>query len=230
MGLSGALRAWGFGDVPAVRTGLLALVLGALAMMLTLFMMSPAIDGMVGLAEHSIERPVATRAPVARHAAPPPLTAFQRAAARRSAVRAAVLQVGVRETGGSNRGPRITAYRRAVTGHGEKAWKAEPWCADFVSWAWRRAGVPIGFGGRGSDYVPELVAWASFNSRWHRARDGYRPRPGDLVVYGRAEHIGMVGAVRAGRIVTIEGNWSDRVSRRIVKPWDPGVMGFISPV
>jgi hypothetical protein len=134
----------------------------------------------------------------------------------------------------ANHSPRIVRYRRAVLGPGENPNVAEPWCADFVSWARRRAGVPLGFGGYGSDYVPELVGWARFTRRWHWARTGYRPRPGDLVVYSaggsRRGHVGIVVKLRGGRLHTIEGNYRDRVSRRVVKPWNPDVTGFISPV
>jgi hypothetical protein len=145
----------------------------------------------------------------------------------------ALTQVGVHERG-VNGGTRIVRYRRAVLGHGENPRSREPWCADFVSWAWRRAGAPIGFDGRGSDYVPELVAWARLSRRWHWARDQYRPRAGDLVVFAsggsRRGHIGMVVKVRAGRIYTVEGNFADRVARRSMKAWSPGITGFIAPV
>jgi hypothetical protein len=37
------------------------------------------------------------------------------------------------------------------------------------------------------------------------------PRPGDLAVYNG--HVGIVTSVADSRMTTIEGNWSDRVSR-----------------
>ena len=121
-----------------------------------------------------------------------------------------------------------------MLGAGENPSLREPWCADFVSWAWRRSGVPLGFNGLGSDYVPELVAWARLTRRWHWARDGYRPRTGDLIVYrsngSTRGHIGMVVKVTRGRVHTVEGNWRDQVARRTVVPWNPSVTGFIAPV
>ena len=216
------------GHSPAARTGLFWLVMGAVVTAIVVFLMSPAIGGLTSLPGHVLDRP----APTARATAPR-LTAAQRVAARRTAVRVAIGQVGVRERPG-NRGARIVTYRRAVTGVGENPRLAEPWCADFVSWAWRRAGVPIGFGGLGSDYVPELVAWARLTRRWHWARDGYTPRTGDLIVYrsggSRRGHIGMVVKVQGGRVHTVEGNLADRVMRRSVKGWAPMVTGYISPV
>jgi hypothetical protein len=170
---------------------------------------------------------------VRRKPAPPPLTARQKTIARKTSVKVALQQVGVREVSNNN-SRRIIRFRRAVTGAGENPRDAEPWCADFVSWAWRRAGVPIGFGGRGSDYVPELVAWARLTRRWHGARQGYQPKPGDLIVYRSGGswrgHIGLVQHLRGGRLSTVEGNFGNRVTRRTVKPWAGDVTGFISPV
>lgn len=216
------------GRSPAARTGLFWLVLGAFVTVFVVVMMSPAIGGLASLQEHVLDRPTP-----AKRATAPRLTAAQKMAARRTSVRVALSQVGVRERPG-NRGARITTYRRAVKGFGENPRLAEPWCADFVSWAWRRAGVPLGWGGLGSDYVPDLVVWARITRRWHWARDGYVPRSGDLIVYrsggSTRGHIGMVVKVRGGRVHTVEGNLSDRVMRRSVKGWAPMVTGYISPV
>ena len=217
------------GHSPAARTGLQWLVLGAILTTVVVFLMSPAIGGLASLPGHILDRPV----PIRERATAKPLTAAQRMAARRTAVRVAIGQAGVRERPG-NRGARIVNYRRAVLGAGENPRSSEPWCADFVSWAWRRAGVPIGFGGLGSDYVPELVAWARLTRRWHWARAGYTPRSGDLIVYqsggSMRGHIGLVVKLQGGRVHTIEGNLSDRVMRRSVKGWAPMVTGYISPV
>ena len=217
------------GHSAAVRTGLFWLVLGAVATVLVVVLMSPAMGGLVGLPGHVLEEP----APRTSARPRPQLTPVQQLAARRTSVRVALGQVGVRERG-ANRGARIVNFRRAVVGPGENPRAAEPWCADFVSWAWRRAGVPIGFNGAGSDYVPELVAWARLQRSWRWARDGYAPRTGDLIVYAsggsRRGHIGMVVKVQGGRVHTVEGNLRDRVMRRSLKPWDPSVTGFITPV
>lgn len=216
------------GPSAAARTGLLVLALGAFAIVLVMLLLSPRVNGLTALPGHVLDRPVAEPHVPAQ----PRLTKAQRLAARRTAVKSALTQVGVHERG-NNGGPRLVMYRRAVKGVGEDPRAREPWCADFVSWAWMRAGVPLGFGGQGSDYVPELVAWARLTGRWHWARAGYRPRQGDLVVYAsggsRSGHIGMVVRTGAGRIHTVEGNLKDRVMRRSVRPWAPYVTGFISP-
>jgi CHAP domain len=111
---------------------------------------------------------------------------------------------------GSNNSPRIAQYRSATAG----APGPGPWCAYFTSWLARGAGVPVGDHGQGFGSVDALYAWAQKSGRAIPASSGQSPRPGDLIVWD--EHIGIVESVRPdGSIQTIEGNSSDRVSRRV---------------
>jgi hypothetical protein len=123
---------------------------------------------------------------------------------------AAQREVGVAEQPpGSNDSPRIALYRRATAGSG-----VGPWCAYFTSWAAREAGMPLGDNGQGFGSVDALYAWAQRAGRAVPNGPGVVPRPGDLIVWD--EHIGIVENVQPdGSIATIEGNSSDRVSRRI---------------
>ncbi|MCG8968919.1 MULTISPECIES: peptidoglycan-binding protein [Streptomyces] len=110
------------------------------------------------------------------------------------------------------------------------------WCAAFVSWTWRKAGVP-------SAAVPKtLVArevglWGQRNGLFHRTH----PKPGDIVVWGEPAaktggHVGIVVAVHAdGRIDTVDGNYRNKVTFR--KNIDPrtattrshSISGYVSP-
>ncbi|MEW5628511.1 peptidoglycan-binding protein [Streptomyces hydrogenans] len=110
------------------------------------------------------------------------------------------------------------------------------WCAAFVSWTWRKAGVP-------SAAVPKtLVAravglWGQRNGLFHRTH----PKPGDIVVWGTPAartggHVGIVVAVHAdGRIDTVDGNYGNKVALR--KNIDPRtartrshlISGYVSP-
>ena len=110
---------------------------------------------------------------------------------------------------GSNDSPRIAQYRAATAGNPGPG----PWCAYFVSWAARQAGAPVGDQGQGFGSVDALYAWAQHAGRAEPAGSGYVPKPGDLIVFN--EHIGIVENVLPdGTIQTIEGNSSDRVSKR----------------
>lgn len=125
-------------------------------------------------------------------------------------VAAAAAEVGQAEQPpGSNDSPRIAQYRSATAGSPGPG----PWCAYFASWACRQAGVPVGDHGEGFGSVDALYAWAQRSGRAQPNGAGYTPKPGDLIVFD--EHIGIVeGVLPNGQIQTIEGNSSDRVSRR----------------
>jgi hypothetical protein len=111
---------------------------------------------------------------------------------------------------GSNNSPRIAQYRSATAG----APGPGPWCAYFTSWLARGAGVPVGDHGQGFGSVDALYAWAQKSGRALPTSSGQNPKLGDLIVWD--EHIGIVESVLPdGRIQTIEGNSSDRVSRRV---------------
>jgi CHAP domain-containing protein len=130
-------------------------------------------------------------------------------------------EVGVSEQPpGSNDSPRIAQYRQATAGSG-----VGPWCAYFASWAARQAGVPLGDHGQGFGAVSSVWSWAQ---QTHRAMPaGTKPAPGDLIVWG-GEHIGIVESVDPnGSIHTIEGNSSDRVSKRTYGPDGGGATGYV---
>ena len=131
-------------------------------------------------------------------------------------------EVGVAEQPpGSNDSPRIAQFRQATAG----APGPGPWCAYFVSWAAREAGVPIGDAGQGYGRVDDVWAWAERSGKAIPAGSG-QPQPGDLIVWD--EHIGIVESVGAdGSIHTIEGNSSDRVSQRAYGTDGGGAIGYV---
>jgi CHAP domain len=137
-------------------------------------------------------------------------------------VAAAAGEVGQAEQPpGSNDSPRIAMYRSATAG----APGPGPWCAYFVSWACKQAGVPLMDHGQGSGSVDAIYAWAQQSGRGHAVSSGYVPKPGDLIVFN--QHIGIVeNVLPGGQIQTIEGNSSDRVSRRTHPRGD--AIGFVS--
>jgi hypothetical protein len=137
-------------------------------------------------------------------------------------VAAAAGEVGQAEQPpGSNDSPRIAAYRSATAGSPGPG----PWCAYFVSWACKQAGVPLMDHGQGSGSVDAIYAWAQQAGRAHPSGSSYVPKPGDLIVFN--QHIGIVeNVLPGGQIQTIEGNSSDRVSRRTHPRSD--AIGFVS--
>jgi PKD repeat protein len=159
----------------------------ALAVLLCLSMVSPTLPAPIALAAGGKPKPRVTA------------TARIVALARRE------LNLGVREVpDGSNRAPAIRRYETATRG----AMFGAPWCAYFVSYVARRAGVPIGAGGAGLGYVPYIRSWAKQSKRWKRT-----PRAGDLITF--PQHVGIVENVYANHtLTTIEGNAGNAVRRR----------------
>jgi CHAP domain len=128
---------------------------------------------------------------------------------------AAMVQIAQREVGqaeqppGSNDSARIAMYRSATQG----AQAGEPWCAYFASWVAKQAGVPLGAQGHGLGYVGDIWNWAQQTGRAIPNGRSVVPTPGDLIVFGD-HHVGIVEKVLPnGSVQTIEGNYSDQVSR-----------------
>jgi hypothetical protein len=120
------------------------------------------------------------------------------------AVAEQLLALGVREEPlGSDSGPLVLAI---TDGH------AEPWCADFVSYAYWKAGQPVTGGLSGGWRIAGALAlrrWFMDRGRW-TFRAQAHPQPGDTV-YFTWDHVGLVRRVVGDTLETIEGNASHRV-------------------
>jgi hypothetical protein len=131
---------------------------------------------------------------------------------------------------GMSVGERIVAFARSQLGYGSDpsnsycnkfsaywgvgsqscpgAESSEEWCADFAAWAWRRAGVPFSYGfgpGEINAAAASFYSWGVAHDSWHSAYSGYRPRPGDVAVYGirlsptlSAAHVAIVTRATRG--------------------------------
>lgn len=131
-------------------------------------------------------------------------------------------EVGVTESPkGSNNSPRIATYRAATPGA-----PVGPWCAYFVSWLARTSGFPVGDSGQGYGRVDDLYAWAQRAGKAVPAV-GVPIAPGDFMVWD--EHIGIVESINAdGSYTTIDGNYGDAVTRRVLTPAQRApVVGYV---
>ena len=125
------------------------------------------------------------------------------------ALQAARSQIGVRERTGRNDGVPAQRYSNG---------RREPWCANFVSWAYRKAGKPLPGNQRSLASVQYMEDQMKEVGKFHRGT----PKPGDIIFFknrgasdrGRGRHVGMVERVANGRVYTIEGNSGNRVRRR----------------
>lgn len=117
-------------------------------------------------------------------------------------------QVGVRETGGSNRGPQVEMYLESVDlGPGYA------WCAAFVSWVYQNTGIQTPLNGWVPSYALErkrIYQRGKFSKS--------KPQQGDVFLIcitklNRPAHIGFVDQWGDKWIVTVEGNTNDNGSR-----------------
>ncbi len=133
----------------------------------------------------------------------------------RSSLNVATSQVGVmEEPPGSNRGPRVDEYLRAVGLDPSK--DSYPWCAAFVYWSFAQAVARVGA-------ANPVIRTAGVLDHWNKAgRAGVTRllpdeiiddfsllKPGLIFVIstgGGKGHMGIVEDFRDDRLITIEGN------------------------
>jgi hypothetical protein len=124
------------------------------------------------------------------------------------------LNAGAGEVGGNNCGPWVKKYLLPA-GLPE----GNSWCASFVSWCYLQAcngdrgAMPFAYSPGARALLREFKdkGWA------YPPASGYRPQPGDIVVWWRVKleswlgHVGMVHQFKDGMLYTIEGNKSAKV-------------------
>ncbi|MDA8297077.1 MAG: CHAP domain-containing protein [Actinomycetota bacterium] len=85
--------------------------------------------------------------------------------------------------------------------------RAEEWCADFAAWVWQRAGAKVVYqfiNGDLNSSSASFYEWGVRTHTWHPVGSGYRPKPGDVAVYGLrpralyAAHVAVVIATPHG--------------------------------
>lgn len=101
----------------------------------------------------------------------------------------------------------------------------EAWCADFVSWVFKQAGIPFSGGASGGWRYPAVLGLQAM----FRNTAGYEffdvgtkpPMPGDVAFYigaqtpdgGSTRHTNIVISVQGGTMTTIGGNEGDKVTK-----------------
>jgi hypothetical protein len=140
-----------------------------------------------------------------------------------AAIQFAATQIGVRESPlGSNRGPEVDQYLRAVDL--DPADGSFAWCVAFTHFCYKKAAESLGSENPHIHTAGVLDHWAKAANRPGVRRvlknqavvDPSLVRPGALFIIdvgGAAGHSGMVVATASGRLTTIEGNTNDNGSR-----------------
>lgn len=108
----------------------------------------------------------------------------------------------------------------------------EPWCADFVSWVFNQAGVPLENPNNGYWRIPgtyTLREYYQSQNRFKAADSGYNPKVGDIMLYDNpspfGQHTNIVIKNANGIVTTIGGNEPGGI--RIVQHEAKEAAGFI---
>jgi hypothetical protein len=110
----------------------------------------------------------------------------------------------------------------------------EPWCADFVSWVFKQAGVPLTNPNTGYWHIPgtyTLREYYESHNRFKLVNSGYAPKVGDIMLYDNpspfGQHTNIVIKNNNGIITTIGGNEPGGIRIVTHKPEEPdGFIGF----
>lgn len=107
------------------------------------------------------------------------------------------------------------------------------WCAIFVSWCARQAGI-------GLQQLPSFASCTAGRNQfrrmgiWKARSSGYVPRRGDLILFdwdaepSLAEHVGIVTGADTGYVYTVEGNSGNRVREKRYSRNSSCVLGYAS--
>lgn len=105
------------------------------------------------------------------------------------------------------------------------------WCDVFVD-----CGFVQCFGeanGLNMIYQPKksLGAGAEFSAKYYKANGAFysKPQMGDQIFYTNYDHTGWVREVTKTKVITIEGNWNDQVSKRELSLSDKSIVGYGRP-
>lgn len=90
---------------------------------------------------------------------------------------------------------------------------SEPWCADFVSWVYKEADVPLENPNSGYWRIPGTYTLREYyeqTDRFRPADSNYTPKFGDTMLYDNpstfGQHVNVVIQINNGIVTTIGGN------------------------
>lgn len=118
------------------------------------------------------------------------------------------------------------ANPKAGTFYSQGAYEA--WCANFVSWVLKETGTPLRNPDSGGWRIAGVYRMMdTFKANGTFQARGYKPKPGDVVLYGGSGHTNLVVSVNDdGTMTTIGGNESNRVASRTLSVRDASIVGF----
>lgn len=140
-----------------------------------------------------------------------------------------IVKVAQGEIGYHEKGNNITKY-------GEWYGMQDEWCAIFVSWCAKEAGISSDIIPKMA-YVPSIANWFDKQGLYYNSKHwggDYVPEKGDLILFDwdantNSDHIGIVEAVQDNIVITIEGNKSNEVKREYYTLNYSGIRAYCRP-
>jgi DNA-directed RNA polymerase subunit N (RpoN/RPB10) len=113
------------------------------------------------------------------------------------------------------------------------------WCAEFARWVWDKGGVSDLKGLDG--WAQSFKSYGKKNGTYHSRSSGYKPQPGDAIVFDwdhnsgddhPIDHVAIVTSSSSTTVNTIGGNQGDpsRVRKSSYQRSNGDIDGYISPV
>ena len=143
---------------------------------------------------------------------------------RNKIVKQAQNWIGLKESDGSHRKVLDVYNSQNVLPRGYRVKDTDSWCATFVSAVAIRCGA--------TDVIPPECSCQQMIKRFQaigcwQEKDSHIPLPGDVIFYdwqdsgkgdntGWSDHVGIVEKVSGNKISVIEGNYNNKVGRRLI--------------
>ena len=145
--------------------------------------------------------------------------------------------IGLNEADGSHKEIVNIYNAHKPLARGYKLRTTDAWCAATVS----AVAIKLGY----TDIIPtevscgQMIALFQKIGRWEES-DSYIPKPGDIIFYdwddngvgdntGWSDHVGIVEEVNGNTITVIEGNYNNRVQRRMMAVNGKYIRGYGAP-
>lgn len=141
---------------------------------------------------------------------------------------------GLNLSGDSNFVEYNRLYGKLDNGEGNGTSYGYAWCAAFVSWCLRQAGIKKSVATTAVS-CRVMTSWYQSKSQFKEHSSGYTPIAGDIIMFVNeigsttANHVGLVVGVKDGYVYTVEGNSGGEVATHKYSLTHEYILGYCVP-
>lgn len=138
---------------------------------------------------------------------------------------------GLNSKGGRNFAEYTRVWGKVDNREGNGVSYGYAWCAAFVSWCLRQAGVPKDIA-LTEISCGRMTTWFKNRNMFYAADSGYTPVLGDIIMFADEDspsHVGFVLGVKDGKVYTIEGNGGEKVATHSYSLTSSYLYGYCVP-